>query len=84
MLPVGIYCYHHEDYDLTQENASLRNSGGHSGQSAEKALYSTPKFWNISYNHDHDDSDDDHDDDNDDDHDDDNDDDRCSHFTNFQ
>ena len=30
--------------DLTQENANLRKSGGHSGQSAEKALYSTPKF----------------------------------------
>ena len=30
--------------DLTQENASLRNSGGQSGQSAENALYSTPKF----------------------------------------
>jgi hypothetical protein len=29
---------------LTQENASLRKSGGHSGHSAEKALYSTPKF----------------------------------------
>ena len=30
--------------DLTQENASLRNSGGQSGQRAENALYSTPKF----------------------------------------
>ena len=30
--------------DLTQEKANLRKSGGHSGQSAEKALYSTPKF----------------------------------------
>ena len=33
-----------DDDDLTQEKASLRKSGGHSGQSAEKALYSTPKF----------------------------------------
>ena len=30
--------------DLTQENASLRKSGGQSGQRAENALYSTPKF----------------------------------------
>ena len=33
-----------DDSDLTQENASLRKSGGQSGQSAENALYSTPKF----------------------------------------
>ena len=46
-----------DDNDLTQENANLRKSGGHSGQSAEKALYSTPKFWNISHDDDDDDED---------------------------
>ena len=55
-----------DDDDLTQEKASLRKSGGHSGQSAEKALYSTPKFWKNVYDDD-DDDDDDNDDDNDDD-----------------
>ena len=63
-----------DDDDLTQEKASLRKSGGHSGQSAEKALYSTPKFWKNVYDDD-DDDDDDNDDDEGDDDDDDNDDD---------
>ena len=62
-----------DDDDLTQEKASLRKSGGHSGQSAEKALYSTPKFWKNVYDDD-DDDDDDNDDDEGDDDDDDNDD----------